>query len=64
MSRAVHLESGWLSRQLNSAQERANQLPNWLKRPSSQQQAQSPSSSSESAGRRQPTNVQKPTPQK
>jgi len=48
MSRAARLESGWLSRQLDSAHERATQLPNWLKKPSSaRQQSQSSNSQRE-----------------
>jgi hypothetical protein len=46
MSRIVRLESGWLSRQLDSAHERASHLPNWLTRPGSPRQ-QSQDSNSE-----------------
>ena len=34
MTRVVSFESGWLARQIDSAQKRASQYPNWLTRPS------------------------------
>jgi hypothetical protein len=53
MSRAVRLESGWLSRQLDSAHERASHLPNWLTRSSSShQQSQSSDSEDEQSSQR------------
>jgi hypothetical protein len=56
MSRAVRLESGWLSRQLDSAHERASHLPNWLTRPGSpRQQTQSSNSEDEHSSLSNPT---------
>jgi hypothetical protein len=34
MANSVRLESGWLFRQLESAEQRANNLPFWLSKPS------------------------------
>lgn len=57
MARAVRLESGWLSRQLDSAHERASHLPNWLTRSSSsQQQSQGSDSEGERSSQRKRLN--------
>ena len=32
MARVVNLESGWLTRQLDTASQRASELPQWLTR--------------------------------
>jgi hypothetical protein len=58
MSQSVRLESGWLSKQLISAQERASLLPNWKTRPTAPQQ-QSQSTSSNLDNKLQPDRIKK-----
>src|SRR5262245_34706898 len=62
MTRVVRFESGWLARQIDSAQERASHYPTWLTNPQSGSQNRSSSSNSDSSDKDNSTAGQNEVP--